>query len=368
MSFGPTIGSRAGRKKGAGGGGATGATGPTGPTGATGATGAAGATGATGPTGSNAAGGPGGRLSLTTGVPVQIADVVAGTSIFYLPYISNSIPAPLNSFTIPDAGVTLVLDSTNTDTGFQASGSLYDLFLYSDSGTLRLGTGPAWTSTTARGTGAGTTELQFLSGVWTNKNSATVRFGSATGNTSTVTAGSGVYVGTMFASANGQCTHQFNPAAASGGGNGILGLYNAYNRVEVICTNRDNGVDYSYTSATVRQARASASNRIRWVDGLQQSIVYAQYAADAYASTGSTANLEVGVGFNSTTAATGIMSFFQCPITQSNQHAQGFGHTAPLLGLNACNALEAGNIAGVTYTYANSSAIPMTMMLLRTMM
>ena len=56
------------------------------------------------------------------------------------------------------------------------------------SGAVTLGTGPAWNTTTpgssARGTGAGTTELQRQNGLWANKNVITLRNGATTYSTS----------------------------------------------------------------------------------------------------------------------------------------------------------------------------------------
>ncbi len=43
------------------------------------------------------------------------------------------------------------------------------MFVWNNAGTVTLSRGPAWTGDNARGTGAGTTELELLEGVWVNK-------------------------------------------------------------------------------------------------------------------------------------------------------------------------------------------------------
>ena len=51
----------------------------------------------------------------------------------------------------------------------------------------------------------------------------------------------------------------------SGGGAARFALWNAYNRVDVGTNVIDSGTSYTYTSATIRQARASAGNEIQFV-------------------------------------------------------------------------------------------------------
>jgi hypothetical protein len=80
----------------------------------------------------------GGRLSLSSSEPVPIGDVSNQSTLYYLPYTGNQIALwnPTTSawqlYTIPDAGVSLVLPSTQQ--------RLYDIFLYDNTGTLTLET------------------------------------------------------------------------------------------------------------------------------------------------------------------------------------------------------------------------------------
>ena len=126
-----------------------------------------------------------------------------------------------------------------------ASGSIYDWFVALDTGpTVRLCSGPAWTSTTARGSGAGTTELHVFKSLWTNNNSLTCRY--STTSTFTVAVNQGLYVGSMYATANGQTAMVVLPAQVNGGTNNFLGLWNAYNRLEIVAIARDGTASWSY--------------------------------------------------------------------------------------------------------------------------
>ena len=288
--------------------GVTGATGATGVTGATGATGT-GATGATGPTGATGTPGvlpnllPGGRLSLSSNVAVQIADVAGGTHVYYVPYINYYLPLGLPAMS---AQVTLALDSNAAHTGYQQSGKLFDLFLYNNSGTLALGTGPAWTSSTAR---SAAIDQATGSGVWTNTSTMTLKI-DATAGTISATAGTCLYVGTMYASANGQCTCQFNPAPASGGTATIVGLWNAYNRVRGTSICQDNTSSWVYGTSTWRASDNSTSNQIHWVDGLGATPVRGKFLQLGESTGAAAAGGAVGINLNATTGAPTLKSEF----------------------------------------------------------
>ncbi len=216
---------------------------------------------------------PQGRLTLTSNTPVMTSDATAQTSIYYAPYQGNIVPiydgANIQSYTFGQ--LTMALNTSN-----QTSGNIYDLFVFLNSGVVNIGAGPAWSSTTARGTGAGTTQLQQTDGLWVNANSITLKNGST--SYSSIGVGQATYVGSAYMTANGQTGMQFKPAAASGGSNNILGLYNAYNRVVVSSLERDSAASWTYATTTwqpLNGASSNVNNRISWLDGLQQSPVTA---------------------------------------------------------------------------------------------
>ena len=147
-----------------------------------------------------------GRLTLTSATPVTTSDVTAATTLYYALYTGDLISIYNGTTWRPYAftELSVALDSNSGHTGYHQSGKNFDAFVINDSGTLRLCTGPAWSSDTARGTGAGTTELEQYLGAWVNKVSLTCRFGSASGNTVSVTARYATYVGTIRTTAG--CT------------------------------------------------------------------------------------------------------------------------------------------------------------------
>lgn len=233
---------------------------------------------------------PGGRLTPTSNTPVLAADATAQGTIYYPPYIHARLPiydgTNWRMWTFTERSLTLnSTDNTATN--------LYDIFVFNNAGTLTLGTGPAWSSATARGTGAGTTELELKDGIWTNKVSITLKAGGST--VGTPSANQATYLGTAYMTANGQTGMAFRPAAANGGTNNFLALYNAYNQVLVNAVTRDSTASWTrVASATIVAMNVGGTgsglnNRITYIDGLAQSSVSAAFqqsigggAGDAY--------------------------------------------------------------------------------------
>lgn len=104
-----------------------------------------------------------GRLTLESGVAVSTTDQTAKTTVYFTPYLGARVAVydgtrwVLHTFTELSLALGTLIDATN-----------YDVFLYDNAGTLTLTLGPAWASATARGTGAGTTELTTQDGVYVN--------------------------------------------------------------------------------------------------------------------------------------------------------------------------------------------------------
>lgn len=283
---------------------------------------------------------PQGRLTLTSGSPVLTADVTAATTVYYDSYLGNTVPVAGTNLTITSGEISMGLDA---GVPHIASGSVYDIFAVNNSGSPALCAGPAWSTTTSRGTGAGTTELhQDSHGLWTNKNSLTHCWGGASGTTDfgAVSADAGTYLGSLYGTAAGQTGMQFGPNAASGGNNNFLALYNAYNQVQVRSFSQDSHANWTYATNTWRAAEGSNSNRITWLDGLRQSQVSASYAALAFESSG-TPTAQVGVNFNSTSATPGGIIGDAAGLQAGAVTAFiAGGNTTTLLGLNYAQAME----------------------------
>lgn len=243
---------------------------------------------------------PEGRLTLTTAVPVLASAVTAATTIYYTPYKGNRIPLLTQSLFCERefTQLSLALDSNAANTGYQQSGFNFDLFIYNDAGTLRLCTGPAWSTDTAR-----SAALTMLRGLLVNNATITLKY-DATSATISAAANSALYVGTMRASANGQTEMSLGaPTAAAGGTNNKLFLWNAYNRVPVTATCRDSTDSWTYTTAVVQSMNASDSNRISYVLGLSEDTVRARATA---MSSNSSANVRrySGIGYDVNNAFT----------------------------------------------------------------
>lgn len=148
------------------------------------------------------------RLSLTTGDPTPSADVTGAATIYAVPYLGNGVQlySGTGFVAYTSAQLSLALDATAAHTGYHQNGKKFDCFLFMNGGAVTLGTGPAWSTDASRGVGAGTTELQYQSGIYTNKNQITLRIGSNAGDTVAVAANQATYIGTFRASADGQAT------------------------------------------------------------------------------------------------------------------------------------------------------------------
>lgn len=89
---------------------------------------------------------PGGRLTLESGVPVSTTDQTAKTTIYYTPYVHNTIPLWNGSEWVPTT-----FAQTSLALGTLTSGRPYDVFGYLSGSSLVLES-LAWTSDTARAT------------------------------------------------------------------------------------------------------------------------------------------------------------------------------------------------------------------------
>lgn len=202
-----------------------------------------------------------GRLTLASGTPVMTSDQTAKTTIYFTPYNGNLIPIydgtrmVLTEFSELSQATT---DATKSPAAVTTN-SNYDLFVWNDSGVIRCTRGPAWSSSTARGTGAGTTELEMVKGVYLNK--VAITNGPA--------ANRGTYVGTVRSNGSSQIDWKLGSSAA-GGGEAWLGLWSMYNRVTVCPSVQDTVDSYTYQSTTIRSMNNSATNRISFIQGLAE--------------------------------------------------------------------------------------------------
>lgn len=212
---------------------------------------------------------PGGRLTLTTALPVTTSDVTAATTIYYTPFQSDKIVlfdgTNWKQYTFTERSIA-VPATTST---------MYDVFLYDNSGTLTLEL-LAWTNDTTRATAL------------TTQNGVLVKTGATTRR----------YLGSCRTTAvSGQTEDSLAKRY----------VWNYYNRVVRPMRVTEATDSWTYHTATIRQARASTANQLDLVIGVSEDIVTAEVSA-IVGNTNANVGVMAGIGLDSTTAnATGFV-------------------------------------------------------------
>jgi hypothetical protein len=204
---------------------------------------------------------PQGRLTLTTGVAITTSDVTGATAHFYTPGVGgNQIPIYDGTNMVPTAFAELTQATTDATKSPAAAttNSVYDIFVWNDSGTIRATRGPAWASDTSRGTGAGTSEIVLQNGIWLNKVA--------------ITNGPGASRGTLVGSVRTNGSSQLTDSAA------FRWVSNAYNSMPRPMRVTEPANSWNYTTATFRQANANAANQLDFL----QTLAGGQVTADVF--------------------------------------------------------------------------------------
>lgn len=281
-----------------------------------------------------------GRLTLTSGTPVLTGTVATATSIFYTPYRGNVI----STYT----GTNMLLTSTSELSvalgANWATNSNYDFYLGFDSSTLRLCSGAAWTSDTARNE-----TLVRVNGVLLNNASMTCRYNNST--TFTCAAQRCSYIGTMRTGAAGQTNYIFGASGVSGIA-ASFGVWNMYNRVGIGTLVQDSGASWTQAATSIRSADQSTAMRCSFIQGQQEDEVYASYQAMANAVS-ATGQSQAGIGLDSTSAFSGPIGFGQASLTTS---LRGEFETTTL-GWHFLQALEGTSTGGTTTWNGASGSI-----------
>lgn len=286
---------------------------------------------------------PGGRITLSSATPVMTSDVSNSTSIYYTPYVHDKIQI----YDGTNWTVTTFTELTNTTTdntknpAAVGANSNYDLFVWNDSGTLRLGRGPAWTSDTARGTGAGTTELERVNGIWMNK--IAITNGPA--------AQRGTYVGTVRSDGSSTIDWELGGVGANGVP-AFLYVWNQYNRVSIAARVADSTDSWNYTTNTFRPYNNSTGNRISFVCGAAEDSASAY--AFALAGNSTAVGLITAVGVDSTSAFSGFPG--RIISTSAASGILGIYTGIPGLGHHYLQHLEYSGTGGTTTWYGDSGS------------
>jgi hypothetical protein len=296
---------------------------------------------------------PQGRLTLTSGQPVMTGNVTNSSTIYYdcsnagryFPNFSGSADIPI---AIAACEVSDVVPTSSA--GVANASDVFDIFGLADGSICHAtnGSGGGWGSDTsgaitARGTGY--SQLEMTRGYWTNKNAIAHCYNGSTDKGS-IAADHATYLGSLYTTGAGQTSWQPQLAAASGGSNPCLCLYNAYNQKTATAVNIDNGAGYTYATGTVREQRASANNRVRFVDGLGQSSI------DATLINGQSSLIQFAPSINSTA----VFSFVYNSSWNKSYQSAVRASFLPVSGLNFVSANEIGSTGG-TAEMVNTNAL-----------
>lgn len=284
---------------------------------------------------------PQGRLTLQTATPVMTTTQSAKTTIYYTAYQGNQVPIydGTNFVSTPITGGEISVATTDTTKSPAAIGAskVNDWFVWNDSGTIRIGHGPDWTSDTARSAG---TALVMVNGILLNN--ASITNGPA--------ASRGTYVGTTRSNGSSQLDWIYGGPSA-GGTAGFFGVWNMYNRTMVGTTVIDTSAGWSMTSTTPRSVNASNGNRVTFISGLAEESIFASYT-NMFGSM----NAGGGVGrVGFALDATASFDFQGYAVTNSSgiqvgQHPSGT--YVPQLGVHFIQAVECsdGSAGGTNFS------------------
>jgi len=243
---------------------------------------------------------PLGRLTLQSGVPVMTTNTAGATTVYYTPYNGYQIALPdgvaggMVSQIFTELSQ-LTTDATKSPAAVAAS-SCYDIFVWNDAGTLRATRGAAWTNCTSRG--AGMAAIGRINGTFVNTNTIT----------NGPPAKMGVWVGAIASNAGSTIDYIFG-AASSGGTAARLEVCNAFNRQQIFTQVVDSGTAYTYSSATIRQARASAGNQASFMSCSAADSVFVGIQTECATTAAANTGCDVGFGFDTTASFNGTARY-----------------------------------------------------------
>lgn len=297
---------------------------------------------------------PQGYLNLvgqSSGV-IQSGDVIGTGTIFYSPYVGDTLPIWNGSTfkTIVFSELTATLTTAGSPTG-----AIQDACVFYNNGTPTLVIGPAWSTATAgagnRGAGPGSAQIGKLQGIWVNSNSITAYNGLSS---FTVPSNQCTYVGSISIDATaGQVS-----AYRTWGQSRKFGIWNAYNRAPISIQAGDSTANWTTAPTTWRQSNGATGNFAAAFTGLPEEIVTATFIQQLQnLVTDSVAEASIGIGVNSTTVLTGTAGSNQLnsSITlgairfYSNAIAQAT--VAPTLGISQLNMIEQAPVGTTNNTF-----------------
>lgn len=250
------------------------------------------------------------RLTLTTGLPVTTADVLAATVLYATPARGTRIDL------YDGSGVPTTCTSAQFSIAIPAStAQLYDVFCWNNAGvpTLEL---LAWTNDTTRATAI----VLTTTGTWTKAGDLTRRYLGSVRTT------------TVAGQTEDSAVKRY--------------LFNVSNPAPRVLTALDAADSWSYTTTAFRQANANAANQVEVVIGVAGAIVDLTLL---HLSSGAAGNVYAAIGEDSVTVpATGQLQVYRAG--DGNFLAlQAQLTKTPAVGRHTYVWLEKGNTTAVFY-------------------
>lgn len=197
------------------------------------------------------------------------------------------------------------------------SATVYDVFVYDNSGTITLET-LAWTSATGRATA-----LAIQDGVLVKSGATTRR-----------------YMGTIYAVGTNITEDSVNRRF----------VWNYYHRARRYMYTYDSTDSWNYTTATWRSANNSAANKIEFVQGLNDRAVSAQTMIMALSTSAKT--IASGIGVDSTSVNSALLFGTNMSANQYHQ-VESFYHGMTGIGYHFLQWLEYSGTGGTTTWYGD---------------
>ncbi len=278
---------------------------------------------------------PSGRLTLVSGVPIlaSVGGIAGATTVFFTPYLGNLAPFwngtswNWSSFT----ELSQALTNPTLSPGVALPNSVYDIFLWKNGAIPVISRGPPWTTTTTRGTGAGTTQLQIVNGFLCN----------AVGIANGPLAGYGLWIGTVATNAAGTIDFIYG-SSGTGGIAASFGIFNYFNRQQITTSVIDSGANYTYATLAIRPTRNSLTNRVTWVSGIAEDFIAASYRTRVTTVAAASFTL-VGLSLDATNSFSSLVTITTSTANPLDIVETSFDNFQPLLGLHFIQAVEEGD-------------------------
>ena len=250
-----------------------------------------------------------GRLTLTTALPVTVADVTAAATIYYTPYKGNRVTlfdgSRWKTYSFSEISLAITCTAANS----------YDVWLYDNAGTLTLET-LIWTNATTRATAL------------VNQNGVPSKTGVLTRR----------YVGSFYCTATNQTEDSFARRMVANYDNRVL------RNMRVL----EATASWTYTTDTWHQANAAATNQLDMMIGVAEVGLTVTVQAVGRNSTGAI-RMMTGIGLDSTSAlATGSLNGLATNGAAGRSVIPAFLFTYPTVGRHVAVWLERSEATGTT--------------------